>query len=262
MIQTHTTLSMQQMAARQLADYDAHHPGTIFAEGLELSVAEGYALQAAVADLRQQRGERIIGYKVGCISPKIQSQLGIDQCVTARLYETERHASGVVLSRSGYADLAIEGELAVELSSEPIEEDFGESGIPACVACVFPVMELHNHVLRGERPSAGELIANNAIHAGFVEGRGGSLSGFTGGPELTIRADGRILDSCSGPVLIETIASSLQWLMQVVRERGERLHAGQIVLTGSIPSLIPVTRDARIQVDSPPFGSVEASFTA
>jgi 2-keto-4-pentenoate hydratase len=238
----------------------------MFAEGVVLDVAQGYELQSAVAQLRCDRGERTIGYKVGCTSPAIRAQLGIDHCVSGRLYDSEQHSSGAVLSRSGFANLAIEGELAVELSREPIEKEFPEVEIPACVARVFPVIELHNHVMRGEQPSAGELIANNAIHAGFVTGAGVSPNNICDARSLdsstlSIFADDRLLDECAGPALIQTINSSLKWLTEVVRDRGDRLSAGQIILTGSIPSLIPIAEDCGIRVDAPPFGSVEVQFT-
>jgi len=237
----------------------------MFAEGVVLDVAQGYELQSAVAQLRCDQGERIVGYKVGCTSPGIRAQLGIDHCVTGRLYDSGHHASGAVLTRMGFADLAIEGELAVELSHEPAEKDFSGVEIPACVARVFPVIELHNHVMRGEQPSAGELIANNAIHAGFVTGGGVSPNEICGEQSLdtsalSIVADDRLLDECAGPALIQTINSSLKWLTEVVRDRGDRLSAGQIILTGSIPSLIPIAEDCGIRVDAPPFGSVEVKF--
>jgi 2-keto-4-pentenoate hydratase len=263
------TSQNQQWASRQLADYDARQPGTMFAEGVVLDVAQGYELQSAVAQLRCGRGERVIGYKVGCTSPTIRAQLGIDHCVTGRLYDSEQHSSGAVLSRERFANLAIEGELAVELSHEPNEKDFSESGgeIPACVARVFPVIELHNLVMQREQPSAGELIANNAIHAGFVAGAGVSPNDICGertldSSALSIFADGRLLDECAGPALIQTINSSLKWLTEVVRDRGDRLSAGQIILTGSIPGLIPIAEDCGIRVDAPPFGSVEVKFIA
>ena len=259
MTQTETSVMSRigQWASRQLADYDAHNPGSLFAEGVVLNVAEAYELQSAVAELRRRRGERIIGYKVGCTSPKIRAQLGIDHCVTGRLYDSERHPSGVALSRTEYANLAIEGELAVELSREPTEHDFSGVEVPACVARVVPVIELHNHVMRGEGPSAGELIAHNAIHAGFVAGCGVTPEDARGDPSLAILADDRLLDKCEGPTLIQTISSSLKWLMEIVRDRGDRLNAGQIILTGSIPSLIPIGEDCHIRVDAPPFGGVE-----
>jgi 2-keto-4-pentenoate hydratase len=230
-----------------------------------LDVARGYELQSAVAQLRCDRGERIVGYKVGCTSPKIRAQLGIDHCVIGRLYDSEQHSSGAVLSRNGFANLAIEGELAVELSHEPKEEAFSGFEIPACVARVFPVIELHNHVMRGEQPSAGELIANNAIHAGFIVGDGISPNDVCDersieSSALSIFADDRLLDECAGTALIQTINSSLKWLTEVVRDRGERLGAGQIVLTGSIPSLVPIVEDCSIRVDAPPFGGVEVKF--
>lgn len=259
------TSQIQRWAFRQLADYDAQQPGTVFADGIVLDVTAGYELQSAVAQLRCNRGERIIGYKVGCTSPRIRAQLGIDHCVTGRLYDSEQHSSGAALLRNGFANLAIEGELAVELSHEPNENDFSGADIPACVARVFPVIELHNLVMRGEQPSAGELIANNAIHAGFVAGAGvrpndicdnGARDSFA----LSIFANDRILVECDGPALLNTLNSSLRWLMDVLRDRVDRLTAGQIVLTGSIPSLIPVAEDCRIRVDAPPLGSVEAEF--
>ncbi|MDF1745034.1 MAG: hypothetical protein P1V19_15155 [Gimesia sp.] len=249
-------------AARQLADYDAHQPGSLFAEGVLLNVAEGYALQSAVAELRNRRGERVIGYKVGCTSPKIREQLKIDHCITGRLYDTEQYPTGAVLLRKNFANLAIEGELAVELSREPMADDFSSDDLPPCIARVFPVIELHNLVIRGEQPSAGELIAHNAIHAGLVAGSGVRPEEDIGEPSLAIFANDQLLDSCEGPALIHTISSSLKWLSEIVQSRGNRLRAGQIILTGSILNLFPIEENCNIRVEAPPFGQVEVEFDA
>lgn len=254
------TAQIEQWAKRQLADYDAHQPGSLFAEGVLLNEAEGYALQSAVAELRYCRGERVIGYKVGCTSTKIREQLKIDHCITGRLYDTEQYASDAVLSRRNFANLAIEGELAVELSREPIPDDFSSDDLPPCIARVFPVIELHNLVIRGQRPTAGELIAHNAIHAGVVAGPGISPENAIGEPSLSIFTDNQLLDSCKGPALIQTISSSLKWLTEIVQKRGDHLCKGQMILTGSIPNLFPIDEDCNIRVDAPPFGRVEVNI--
>ena len=59
-----------------LADYDARRPNEIFAErGTEwLTLDDAYTVQHAVAELRKARGERSLGYKVGCASAAIQAQ--------------------------------------------------------------------------------------------------------------------------------------------------------------------------------------------
>ena len=251
------------LAARQLEDYDTHQPGTLFAEGCVLNVQQAYELQNAVAKLRFQRGERLIGYKVGCTSSAIQAQLKISHRVRGFLFDTEQYESGVALARQSFDNLAIEGELAIELSREPREEDFADHLLPPCISRIFPVIELHNHVMRGQQASAGELIANNAIHAGFVSGGGGLSSNcfsesMFDEARLVVFRDNQLLDQCEGRLLLETIRSSLKWLWEELFQRGDRLYAGQIVLTGSVPNLFPVVDECSIRVESLPFGDVAA----
>jgi len=69
----------------------------------------------------------------------------------------------------------------------------------------------------------------------------------------------RLLEECTGPALLQ-IDSSLKWLADVVADCGDRLCSGQIILTRSIPGLIPITEDCGIRVVAPPFGSVEVKF--
>ena len=251
------------LAARQLEDYDAHQPGMLFAEGCVLDVLQGYELQNAVAKLRFQRGERLIGYKVGCTSSAIQEQLKITHRVRGFLFDTEQYESEVTLSLESFTNLAIEGELAIELSREPREEDFTGHLLPSCISRIFPVIELHNHVMRGQQASAGELIANNAIHAGFVFGGGGLSSNFFTATmfdeaQLEIFRDNQLLGQCEGQLLLETIYSSLKWLWRELLQSNDRLRAGQIILTGSIPNLFPVTGACCLRVESAPFGKVAA----
>ena len=254
-----------EWAEQQLADYDARTPGSLFAKGLTLSVEEGYAVQSAVAALRTARGERVIGYKVGCTSPTIRRQLGIDHCVSGRLFDSEQYTDGVTLSREQFANPAVEGELAIELLRSPRPEDFETDQIPPCVACVYPVIELHHRVMRGSEPTAGELIAHNAINGGAVAGAGVPRRSieFAELREASLRIfmDDVLVDEYSGPALVDTIRSSLAWLNSVVQERGDQLCAGQIVLTGSIPGLHSITEACDIRIDASPFGSVHMTFS-
>lgn len=255
-----------EWAQKQLSDYDNRTPGLLFADGLTLTIPEAYALQTTVADLRVARGEHVVGYKVGCTSETIRRQLSINHCVTGRLFDSERHRSGVILSRSEFATPAIEGELAVELERAPSDADFQTDGIPSCVASIFPVIELHHRVMRGAQPTAAELIANNAINGGFVAGNPAFADDFSPGclrdAGLSIQLNGGVIDEYSGPQLVHTINSSLKWLHEMMRDRGERLEAGQVILTGSVPALHTIEENCEIRVDSRPLGSVHMTFTS
>ncbi|MBT5927790.1 MAG: hypothetical protein HOH33_14350 [Verrucomicrobia bacterium] len=252
--------NIEKRATQQLADYDRRQPGTLFADGLRLDVNEGYALQTAVTNLRRSRGEQVIGYKVGCTSPKIRAQLGLDHCISGRLFDSEQFLSGEKISRKSYANLAIEGELAVELSREPVLGDFNTNCIPSCVARVFPVIELHHLLTHSQHPSAGEMIAHNALHAGVIAGKGATPCGSYGHPSMSIYMHDQLLEHFADMSLLTTIGISLRWLFELLCSRGERLSAGHVVLTGSILGLMPIQKACRLRVESNIFGSVETTI--
>jgi 2-keto-4-pentenoate hydratase len=80
------SLAVHGFAARQLADYRARKPGTLFAEEdyPHLTLGDASTVQSQVATLRPAEGEPVAGYKVGCTGP------GDSSCVTA-----ERLSAGV-----------------------------------------------------------------------------------------------------------------------------------------------------------------------
>ena len=83
-------VDLQELAQRMLADYDARTPGSFVGEPVDLTTAQAYALQTEVARLREQRGEKVIGSKVGgCAGsgPVLQPIMPLDLPVKIRSWE-------------------------------------------------------------------------------------------------------------------------------------------------------------------------------
>jgi 2-keto-4-pentenoate hydratase len=248
---------LQELARRMLADYDARTPGQLFGEHLDLTTVPAYALQAEIARLREQRGEKVIGYKVGCTSRPIQVQLGVKEPIFGRLFDTECHPSGVHLSSARYANLAVEGEMAVRLSKDLPGEPLSAEESREAIADVFPVIELHHYVLPGAWPPGQWLIASNGMHAGLVlaeaETRCSGLAQVA--HKLSIRIyEIEVLaveDGASPTCPIE----SLCWLAGRLAQFGLQLCKGQVILTGSPMKLYPVAPGSRIVVEAPPLGA-------
>ena len=95
-------------------------------------------------------------------------QLGVKEPIFGRLFDTECHPSGVHLSSARYANLAVEGEMAVRLSKDLPSEPLSAEECREAIAEVFPVIELHHYVLPAAWPPGQWLIASNGMHAGFV----------------------------------------------------------------------------------------------
>ena len=243
------------LAARQLADYRAGTPGTFFGEEdhPHLTLEDAYAVQAEVASLRAADGEPVAGYKVGCTGPSVREQFGMDGPVHGFVYETELYPSGTELSYASYANLAIEGELAVRLGDD------------AEIMRVFPVIELHNYVFRSEPRNLQELIANNGVHAGVVlpATEGAQWHGeepLSGA--LRVEIDGRTVEEGSMSGVPGGPAGSVEWLRRNLAAYGLTLRPRQLVLTGTPLGLYPVRPGDSVRVTAEGLGSVEATVVA
>ena len=70
-----------------------------------------------------------------------------------------------------------------------------------------------------------------------------------------------IFDTTEGKIELLDARSDDSPISKFLENRGEELNEGQIILTGTIPRLIPVEYPCRIKVDAYPFGSVETTIT-
>jgi len=250
--QNELPVNIAELAKQQLIDYDSHRPGSLFEQpGLKLSIADAYALQFEVARLREQRGEAIAGYKIGCISAAMQAQLGLDQPVFGHVFDSELHLSGVTLDPANYDGLAIEGEFAVRIGDDI-----------RGVVSEFVVIELHNYVIRRPPLTAQELIANNAIHAGAVlpaaerrilRGPGELLQ-----ESIAVFRNGENLGTATGSALPDGPLGSVARLARHLEQYRKNIHPGQLVLTGSPLPLYPARCGDKFVVRSEHLAAVTA----
>lgn len=226
-----------ELAERQLADYRRGSPGTAFADGTELSVEDAYTVQRVVARLRVADGEALVGYKVGCTGEHVQAQFGMRGPVSGHLWRDEMRKSGAWVSAGRFSNLAVEAEVAALL------DDRG------AVAALFPVVELHDHVLRGTPPSLPELIANNAIHAGVVMPKDLNLAPTTlpAGARLELEIDGEVVEQGPPFPLPGGAQASLDWLRQHLAGMGAQLPPRAMVLLGTPLHLVAVGPGAQVR---------------
>jgi 2-keto-4-pentenoate hydratase len=253
-------MDIEQLAKRQLCDYDRHEPGGLFSGySIPMTVDDAYALQMAVVRLRVQRGEPVAGYKVGCVSPVMQAQLGLDRPVFGHVFEAECHKSGVVLNPGDFDGLAVEGEFAVRIARDIPNANWLRSHPDEAISSGFAVIELHNYVFRNTPHNAQELIGNNAIYAGVVlppsEPPLRSPSALVDAL-IRVSKNGATLGIADGRALPEGPFGSVVRLAEHLAGFGLTLERGQIVLTGSLLPLYRVSGGEQIEVRCDTLGTV------
>ncbi len=248
---------LQELARRMVADFDARTPGRFLEAPLDLSAAQAYDIQAEVARFRERRGESLIGYKVGCTSHAVRAQIGVDEPLFGRLFDTGCHSAAARVSSASFANLAIEGELAVRLSQDLEGASVTAEQCREAIGEVFPVIELHHYVLPKFCPTGPWMIASNGLHAGLVLPFQDSrcTRHAQRARSIEIRKDGVLIGSAEDAESLARPVTSLLWLTCRLASFGLQLHRGQLILTGSPLPLYPVAAGNCIVVDAPPLGS-------
>jgi 2-keto-4-pentenoate hydratase len=258
-----TTSQIRDFAQRQLADYDAHEPGSVFEDAaLSLTIAEAYQVQGQVAALRAARGEPVAGYKIGCVSDAVQHQMGLDRPVFGHLFATEIHRSGATIDSGAFDCVAIEAEFAARIAVDIPDASWLREHPEQSIGAFFPVIELHNNVFRGATRTSQELIANNALHAGVVlplmEGSlrdGEELSGES----ISVFRNAELLGTTTGSAVPGGPFCSLLKVAEHLATCGTHLKQNQIVLTGSPLPLYAARAGDRIVVRCMKSATVEAT---
>jgi 2-keto-4-pentenoate hydratase len=234
------TSEIQALADRQWHDYRTRQPGTCFADpGFALDLSDAYELQDAVTTLRVSAGDRLVGYKVGCTGAGTVQQFGMAGPIRGCLFESEIRQHRCTVTCDEFANLAIEGEMAVRIGAEGM------------IAAVFPVIELHHFVFRGARKTLPELVANNGLNGGFVLPSGDwplSRDYIEQPGELSVWINDRLIASGELWPMPGGVHASLGWLREHFAKNDRALLPEQIILTGTPLGLYPVRAGDRVVV--------------
>ncbi|MBV8916631.1 2-keto-4-pentenoate hydratase [Bradyrhizobium sp.] len=227
--------------------------------------AEGYAVQRALHDLVLPHQGALIGYKIGCTSRVMQDYLGIPHPCSGGVFERGVHESGAQLASGDYIRVGVECEIAVRIARDlaPSEEPFtAEWVIEAVDACQAAIEIVDDRYEEWETLGAPTLIADDFFAAGCVLGMPvarthlGDLRAVRGRALI----NGVDAGQGSGADVLGHPGEALAWLANHLAIEGRGLHAGQIVLTGSLVKTVWLKAGDHVLMELSGLGRVEATF--
>ena len=247
-------------AHKILDDYDAKTPSGIFKDKISISIEDALRIQLAVTNLREKRGEEVIGYKIGCVSKDTQRKMGFTKPAWGRLWKNELYLDGVTLDKRNFANPAMEAEFGIVLNRDLTPELVNLDYILDSIETIHPIIEIHNLVFNGDPPFGAELLANNAIHAGVVMGKPTKTNIKSEITDLKLIFDNEIIDTWSDKKWPYDMLSEVEWLVKEQDKIGNILKKGNLILTGAYGLPIAINDKKLIQVTSSLFGNVSAVF--
>ncbi|PLP55717.1 2-oxo-hepta-3-ene-1,7-dioate hydratase [Mesorhizobium loti] len=226
-----------------------------------LALTDAYRIQDRVNAEREQRGLAFAGYKIGLTWQTIQIACGLTEPICGRILADVVHPSGFLLQAADYIDPHIEVELAFVMASDIDVPLRTADEVLAVTDHVVPALELVDFRMAPPRIVA-DTVADNSAFAGVV------LSNHRLRPQdvdtrwmgATLARNGIVEVSGVAAMGMSHPALCVAWLANTLLERGGRLRAGALVMTGAFAAALPAVAGDRFEADFGPWSGLGVSF--
>jgi 2-keto-4-pentenoate hydratase len=204
-----------------------------------------------------------VGRKVGLTNPVVQKQLGVDQPDFGVLLDTMACPADVPVDIARTLQPKIEAEIAFVLAHDLTAPVIEPADVAHATAHVVAALEIVDSRIAAWDIDIVDTVADNASSGLFVLGDRHVGLGDLDLPAclMTLRRDDEVVSTGSGSACLGDPLVAVAWLATTARDHGRPLRAGEIVLSGALGPMVPVTPGDSFHLRISHLGEVRASFT-
>ena len=226
----------------------------------DMTLDDAYTIQRKSMARRVERGESIVGMKMGLTSTAKMEQMNVHNPIYGHLTDVMDLGDGAVIEHKNYCHPRVEPELAFVMD-EDISGDVGPQQAMAAVKGVCAALEIIDSRYKDFEFTLIDVVADNASSTGFVLGT--SLvdpeSIEIGNLGMAMSVNGKVVETGSSAAILDHPARSLAALITMLNKRDEGLKAGQIVLAGAATGAVHVKPDDHVHLEVDGLGTAELS---
>ncbi|MFC0226687.1 2-keto-4-pentenoate hydratase [Serratia aquatilis] len=220
---------------------------------VELDLATAYRVQAEGIRLREQRGERRVGLKLGFTSRAKMQQMGVDHLIWGELTDAMQIEEGGSLDLSELIHPRVEPELCFITSKEingPLS--LAEAGL--VLEGVGPALEIIDSRYRDFRFTLEDVVADNCSSAKFVIGALQSPLRAIDNLGVVMNFNGRTVQVGSTAAILGHPLRALVQIASLLHQQERVLPAGSVILAGAATAAEALRPGLHVSVDISGFG--------
>lgn len=233
-----------------------------------MTMDDAYAIQAEWVRHKRMAGDGVVGWKIGLTSKAMQAALSIDVPDSGVLLSSMVFENGAEIPSRRFIQPRIEAEIAFVMKAPLAGTGVSSEDILEATDYIAPALEILDTRIARKDPRSGRLrtvfdtIADNAANAGVVLGK--HVRDFR---HLDLRwigaivsRDGEVEETGLGAGVLNDPLLSVSWLADRLAAYGDRIEAGQMVLSGSFIRPVEAPPGCRVTADFGPLGNVTCHF--
>jgi 2-keto-4-pentenoate hydratase len=225
-----------------------------------MDLDDAYAVQLeGVRERLERHGGEIVGWKIGLTSKAMQQMLNVDQPDFGHLLDSMRMDEGTAITVGEMIWPRVEPEIAFQLKGDLKGPGVTAEDVLAATEYLIPALEVIDSRVRDWKIKLCDTIADNASCGRFVLGRsrtapGGFDTRLIG---MNYYVDDTMVATATSAAVLGDPAAAVAWLANTLAPYGHSLHAGQVVMPGSLVAAVDAKPGGTIRADFAYIGSVE-----
>lgn len=225
---------------------------------------QAYAVASVNTAHQLANGRRVVGRKVGLTARAVQQQLGVGQPDFGILFDDMELLNRSAISMQRLLQPKVEAEVAFVLGAD-LQGPVPSWGQFLCaLAYALPAIEVVDSAIADWKIALADTVADNASCGLYVLGDQPLAIGTVPLGELgmTLTRNGCIASVGTGAACLDHPLRAAYWLVCEMLGRGQSMQAGEVILSGALGPMVPVTAGDQIEVHIGALGSVACRLTA
>ncbi|MFC4374257.1 2-keto-4-pentenoate hydratase [Nocardia halotolerans] len=219
-----------------------------------------YAVQREVIGARVASGARVVGAKIGLTAPAVQLQFGVFQPDFGMLLDDMIYGHREPVPYARFLQPRAEGEIAFVLGRDIDKPGATVADVLRATDFVLPAVEIVDSRIANWDLTITDTVADNASSGAVVLGvtpvspTGLDLARVG----MVLERDGEPVSFGAGHACSGSPVVAVTWLARELARRGQPLRAGEVIMSGALGPMVPISAKGTFRLRLGGLGEVDA----
>lgn len=229
----------------------------------DITIEDAYHIQQRMIGRRVEKGERIVGKKIGVTSAAVMNMLGVGQPDFGYMLDGMIYGDGAAIDAATLIQPKAEGEIAFVLKKDLMGPGVSASDVLAATEGVMACFEIVDSRITDWKIKIQDTVADNASCGVFVLGDRMvdpyAVDLRTCG--MVLEKNGEIVVTGAGAATMGSPVNAVVWLANTLGKLGIPLKAGEVILSGALGAMVPVKAGDNLRVTIGGIGGCSVRFS-